>query len=338
MKTIHTHPGKPHLDDMASCALLSTIASCSIVRTRDEVAADFHVDVGGKYDPAKDFFDHHQWKWKEKEGEFINGVPCSSFGLVCKKYLETAIVRLNPDVERKSVYGRVMLDLVNPIDASDTGAGLISSPYLNDLVAEAEKERPAGYNERVTASSLWNILIPPITEEGAQDFDGGFYKGMAAAVGLIGGVVSSPTVGCEEWDNVVASLVGTYFAPAFGDYVTALRRDQAAVKSLIGLGNPIQVFSRYFMGLENSCCADKDLTYIIFPDELGWKVRAVASLPGSFTSRKALPASWRAKNNAELVAITGVQDAVFCHGTGFIAGATTLVGAFALAQKAIHEA
>jgi uncharacterized UPF0160 family protein len=89
------------------------------------------------------------------------------------------------------------------------------------------------------------------------------------------------------------------------------------------------------MCLENSCTADKDLLYILFPDEMGWKVRAVSAAPNSFTSRKALPAAWRAKDGSSLVEVSGVKDAVFCHGTGFIAGASSLEGAMEMARKAL---
>ena len=92
------------------------------------------------------------------------------------------------------------------------------------------------------------------------------------------------------------------------------------------------------MGLENSCTADKDLLYILFPDEMGWKVRAVSAAPNSFTSRKALPSDWRAKDNKTLVELTGVKDAVFCHGTGFIAGAMSLEGAMEMARQAVAHA
>ena len=77
--------------------------------------------------------------------------------------------------------------------------------------------------------------------------------------------------------------------------------------------------------------------YVLFADTKGdWRVAAVPESPDSFASRKALPAPWRGLRDAELAALSGVPDAVFCHASGFIGGALSEAGATALAVKALE--
>jgi uncharacterized UPF0160 family protein len=115
-KTIATHNGNFHADDVFSIAALKTIfPSFTLIRTRDlELIskADVVIDVGGEYDPATDRFDHHQ---RGGAGERENGIPYSSFGLVWKKYgLE--ICGGNQDIANSVDSG-----LVSTIDAIDCG-------------------------------------------------------------------------------------------------------------------------------------------------------------------------------------------------------------------------
>ena len=115
-KTIVTHNGNFHADDVFSIAALKSIfSSIKLIRTRDlELIgkADIVVDVGGEYDVDTDRFDHHQ---RGGAGERENGIPYSSFGLIWQKYgLE--ICQGNKDVAKAVDKG-----LVSTIDAIDCG-------------------------------------------------------------------------------------------------------------------------------------------------------------------------------------------------------------------------
>jgi uncharacterized UPF0160 family protein len=115
-KTIVTHDGNFHADDVFSIAALKSIfPSFKLIRTRDlELIgkADIVVDVGGVYDAETDRFDHHQ---RGGAGERDNGIPYSSFGLIWQKYgLE--ICQGNRDVANAVDAG-----LVSTIDAIDCG-------------------------------------------------------------------------------------------------------------------------------------------------------------------------------------------------------------------------
>ena len=115
-KTIVTHNGNFHADDVFSIAALKNIfPSSKLIRTRDVeliAKADIVVDVGGEYDADTDRFDHHQ---RGGAGERENGIPYSSFGLIWQKYgLE--ICQGNQDVANAVDSG-----LVSTIDAIDCG-------------------------------------------------------------------------------------------------------------------------------------------------------------------------------------------------------------------------
>jgi uncharacterized UPF0160 family protein len=82
-----------------------------------------------------------------------------------------------------------------------------------------------------------------------------------------------------------------------------------------------------------------DLLYVIYPYELGgkWMVLAASKEAGSFESRLPFPEPWRAKSDQKLAAVCGVDDALFCHATGFIAAVTSREGAVKLAQLSMEQ-
>lgn len=131
-KTIATHNGNFHADDVFSIAALrQIIPSFKLIRTRDiELIgkADIVIDVGGEYDPDSGRFDHHQ---RGGAGERDNGIPYSSFGLIWQKYgLE--ICQGNQDVANT-----VDVNLVSMIDAIDCGhvEGVYKGISLSQTIA-----------------------------------------------------------------------------------------------------------------------------------------------------------------------------------------------------------
>ena len=115
-KTIATHNGNFHADDVFSVAALKSILPpFTLVRTRDLeliAKADIVIDVGGEYDADAGRFDHHQ---RGGAGARGNGIPYSSFGLIWQKYgLE--VCGGNQDVANSVDAG-----LVSTIDAIDCG-------------------------------------------------------------------------------------------------------------------------------------------------------------------------------------------------------------------------
>ena len=115
-KTIVTHNGNFHADDVFSIAALKSIfPDFNLVRTRDLAViaqADIVIDVGGEYNPDTGRFDHHQ---RGGAGARENGIPYSSFGLIWQKY-GVEICQGSQEVAHSVDAG-----LVSTIDAIDCG-------------------------------------------------------------------------------------------------------------------------------------------------------------------------------------------------------------------------
>ncbi len=131
-KTIATHNGNFHADDVFSIAALKNIfPAFKLVRTRDlDIIgkADIVIDVGGEYDAEAGRFDHHQ---RGGAGERENGIPYSSFGLIWQKYgLE--ICKGNQEVANSVDAG-----LVSTIDAIDCGhvEGVVQGISLSQTIS-----------------------------------------------------------------------------------------------------------------------------------------------------------------------------------------------------------
>jgi uncharacterized UPF0160 family protein len=158
-KTIVTHNGNFHADDVFSVAALKTLfPSSNLIRTRDTdiiVNADIVVDVGGVHDEETDRFDHHQ---RGGAGERDNGIPYSSFGLIWKKY-GVEICQGNEDVAKAVDSG-----LVSAIDALDCGhvEGVYDGISLSQTISmfnptwQEDGDFDACFNEAVDFAS--NVL------------------------------------------------------------------------------------------------------------------------------------------------------------------------------------
>lgn len=68
-----------------------------------------------------------------------------------------------------------------------------------------------------------------------------------------------------------------------------------------------------------------------------WAVEVARDDIRSYTSRMYFPEAWAGKSGSDLVEVTGVEDAVFCHKGRFIVVAKTKEGAIKLAEKALKE-
>ncbi|MCD8508164.1 MAG: MYG1 family protein [Candidatus Pacebacteria bacterium] len=75
------------------------------------------------------------------------------------------------------------------------------------------------------------------------------------------------------------------------------------------------------------------IIYVIYERSNTWRVQGVATSKGSYVLRKRFPENWAGLRDQELVEVSGVPDALFCHNARFLAVAKSLEGARALAKK-----
>jgi uncharacterized UPF0160 family protein len=77
--------------------------------------------------------------------------------------------------------------------------------------------------------------------------------------------------------------------------------------------------------------------FVIYPKRQGFGLEAVPRELGSFENRLDLPAAWGGLEGADIVAATGVEEALFCHAKRFLAVARTRAGIKQLAELALAE-
>lgn len=90
--------------------------------------------------------------------------------------------------------------------------------------------------------------------------------------------------------------------------------------------------------LESSSLKARTAQFVVYPSERGgFNCQAV---PTSFESsgfRCLFPVDWRGLSAGELKRVCGIHDALFCHRSGFIAGAESVEGAKALGLLAMDD-
>lgn len=129
-KLLVTHNGTFHSDDVFATATLSILfdGDIEVIRTREPEMfekGDYVYDVGGKYEPERNRFDHHQIGGA---GKRENGIPYAAFGLVWKKFGSEVC-------GSQEVADRIEGHLVQAIDAEDNGLDTYTiqgpvGPYL----------------------------------------------------------------------------------------------------------------------------------------------------------------------------------------------------------------
>ncbi len=109
------HDGDHHADDALGVAIMQCVKPrLRVMRTRnprDYSRCAARIDVGGKYNPDTDDFDHHQ---EGGAGARLNGVQYAASGLVWGRYG----VQICGDLE---VADLVDSDFIQAVDAEDTG-------------------------------------------------------------------------------------------------------------------------------------------------------------------------------------------------------------------------
>lgn len=77
--------------------------------------------------------------------------------------------------------------------------------------------------------------------------------------------------------------------------------------------------------------------FVVFPNENGegYIVQSVPVQIGSFDYNRKLKTEWRAKDAEEINKLVGIEDAIFCHATGFCGGARSRASAIKMAEMSL---
>jgi uncharacterized UPF0160 family protein len=153
-RTLGTHDGSFHADEVTACALLllfDLIDLEGIVRTRDQkllAKCEYVCDVGGIYDPSIKRFDHHQSNY---DGSF------SSAGMILKYLKDQKILDAK-------LYQYINGSLVMGVDAIDNGK---SAPAMGHC----------------SFSSVIANFVPVRYDANKEVFQGAFFQALDFCLG-----------------------------------------------------------------------------------------------------------------------------------------------------------
>jgi uncharacterized UPF0160 family protein len=307
---IVTHSGKFHADDAWAVAVLKVLFPDSeLVRTRDPAlirTADFAIDVGDIWDPATGRFDHHQ---KGFDTARQSGVPYASAGLVWREYGARCVMALSakhaghalPEDAARDIAYAIDTDIVQYLDLSDVGAA---------------KSAPGGYGLSAVVSGFNPNWLDEQRLGYGSATDAYRLSQFKCAMALL--------------TDVMVNAV-TYRVAA----LLALEQVRAAEALEDG-----RVLFLKNSALPWSQVVRKEMPKVLFVishsiAEQRYVLHTVPVSAGSFDARADLPASWAGLRDADLAAVTGVPDAMFCHNGRFIAAVKSYQGARAMALLAL---
>ncbi len=190
-------------------------------------------------------------------------------------------------------------NLVQFIDAADNGDGELK-PFKADALP-------------YTIKRAIDIFNPDWRDE-RQDFDGWFFQAVGFASGVLKREIEFAKMTLESRQAVAAAY------------------QNATDKRIIVLDKEYQwedILNKY-----------PEPLFVILPrlgeeNKIVWRLGTVRDGRESFANRKDLPVEWAGKRNEELVKITDVADALFCHNKLFVAYTKSREGALALAKLAL---
>jgi uncharacterized UPF0160 family protein len=187
--------------------------------------------------------------------------------------------------------------LVQAIDASDTGQRL-SEPIVADVHPMTLSGVIGGFNAR------WDETLT--AEQERERFD--------AALDLARGIL----------EREVAAAASSRRAVRIVQEAIAAATDPRLIEI------PVNAPWKRVLVPET----DQAL-FVIYPKRQGYGLEAVPRELGSFELRRDLPADWAGLEGDQLVAVTGVPDALFCHGKRFLVVARTRAAIERLAELAL---
>jgi uncharacterized UPF0160 family protein len=307
---IATHSGKFHADDVWAVVVLDMLfPGCELIRTRDAAqirAADFSVDVGGIWDPQSGRFDHHQ---KGFTGARQSGVIYASAGLVWKEHGARCVALLAQQHTDYAIAAKDAQDMAYAIDND-----LVQ--YLDMADTGAAKNAPGGYGLSAVISGFNPNWMDEARAGSPAAMDAVRMQQFRRAMEFMADVLI----------NQVKYRVGSLLA------VSQVRQaEQLDDGRLLFLKNA---------ALPWTGVVRNEMPKVLFvisysPTERRHMLHTVPANAETFDARKDLPAAWAGLQGAELAAVTGVPDAVFCHNGLFIAAAVSFEGALQMARIAL---
>ena len=249
------------------------------------------------YDIGGGKYDHHQKTFNDCRA---SGTKYSSFGLMWK---ECGIWYMSHEV--------------NTCKNPELAAEIFDREFVEGIDA-IDNGQIIKHVDEVSITSVSNIIsmMNPLWNKSEEDENDCFEKAVKVANVIFNRAIESAVSKAEAKDIVEAAIERS------NDHIMIL--------------DFFVPWQSYLLNSENPKAAD--ILYVLFTSKRsGFNVQAVPDAPGSFGMRKMLPKAWAGLNKEELVKVTGVESAIFCHNARFICGAKKYNDALELAKLAVND-
>ena len=296
---VATHDGMFHADDVFAVAMILQLhPDARVIRTRDpDLLRGADIRIDVGLKYAPPTDFDHH---QDGAPTRSNGTPYAAAGLVAKYY-------------RTKLFGEFyeVIDhsLIMSVDAIDCGIQIHKnvSPYrVYDIHNVIASYMPTNYE----TSGLPKEAIIRL-------YYIAFTSAVKFAAHILDHEISVAKNKAADWDIVMNAIKASY-------------RDDSRLIILKGSLAWTQVVKAHAPD------AEFVISYDLISDS--WYIQTIPdNSDNQFSPRKSLPASWAGKQDEELVAATGVMDAMFCHKARFIARAKTKEGILAMADQALHS-
>ena len=317
---LFTHDGQFHADEVFATALLSLMCE------------DYYVDRGSDtelpedpenwiiYDIGGGELDHHTPENRERNGTHPNtDIPYAACGLVWRKYYREILADYGCE-ERyfDTVYQRFETSLVLGIDAEDNGY----RPVKGTL--DTMPNIPDEQKERILRASRYGYTVSQMIRDYNPTWDSSmdYYEAFIYAVSFAKDIVMN------RLDAIISSLDGRDYVMQCIDYSA----DHIMIMEQFAPWEGV-LYSQSWNPKAN------DIWYVLSPAlRGGWNVQCVLKNSSDRSDfRHPFPAEWLGLRHEELQEASGIATAVFCHPSGFLAGAKTQADAYMLAETAARR-
>ncbi|SFL93659.1 Uncharacterized protein, UPF0160 family [Pelosinus propionicus DSM 13327] len=291
IKTLGTHNGKFHADDVMATAILRLLlGDIKVTRTRDETILS-QLDL--VYDISLGEFDHHQLNKEIRE----NHIPYAACGLVWREFGSRVIQKFNSQLEEDDItliFDYVDNHLLQGIDATDNGVDIKSEIKVTSISDIIQNFNP--------------------TWDSNDSKDEAFEEATQYATEVIKRIIS------RQISVIKArSIVDDAFQNRTIKEIMVLKSGCPWLHHLLKID------------------LNNEVLFVISPDDTNaeYKVQTVKKTVDTFEARKDILESIRGKSSEEINSILQINDAIFCHKTGFIASAKSMESALKIAHLSI---
>ena len=291
IKTLGTHSGKFHADDVMATAILRLLlGDIKVTRTRDESllkTLDF------VYDISLGQFDHHQLS-KELRA---NNIPYAACGLVWREFGSRVIQKFNSQFEENdiiSIFDYIDKNLVQGIDAQDNGMDIKSEIKITSISDIIQNFNP--------------------TWDSNDSKDEAFEESVKYATMVIKRIISRQA-------SVIKAriIVNEAFQNRTLNEIMILKSGCPWLQQLLKID------------------VNNEVLFVISPGDNNaeYMIQTVKKSADTFEARKDILESIRGKSSEEINFIIKIDDAIFCHKSGFIASTKSMESALKIAKLSV---